>query len=173
VSRWVNDVEPSGGTVSSRHVQHRWLCDVQQLQRWLCVCHWLDVGITVSCDLSVRPLQRVWCDGVQQLQRRLRVPTAWLHERHSRSVSGWHLQWGWRLRLQQLQRWLRMPCCVNHRNAGIVDMSVRSLQCVWRERVQQLQRRLHLSSTWLHERHGLAVCCWIVQWQRLSIVWRV
>jgi hypothetical protein len=53
------------------------------------------------------------------------------------------------------------------------DLSVRPLQRVWRGVVQQLQRRLHLSGTCLYERDCLAVCCGIIQWQWLVVMWRV
>jgi hypothetical protein len=53
--------------------------------------------------------------------------------------------------VQQLQRWLRMPRCIDVSDAGIVDMSVWSIQRVWRDGVQQLQRWLHLSHARRHE----------------------
>jgi hypothetical protein len=66
-----------------------------------------------------------------------------------------------------------VPRCIDVVDTSIVDMPGWSIQCGWRNGVQQLQRWLHLSHTWLHERDCLAVSCWIVQWQRLIVMWRV
>jgi hypothetical protein len=98
---------------------------------------WLDDGNFVGCDMSVRSLQCVWRDGVQQLQRRLRVRCR-LNQRDDRCVPCWSLQRGWRDVVQQLQRRLRVSSCVDIGNSGIVDVCGRSILAVWRDGVQHL-----------------------------------
>jgi hypothetical protein len=75
--------------------------------------------------------------------------------------------------VQQLQCRLRVSCGLDVGDSGGCDMSIWSLQRVWRDGVQQLQRRLRLSHSWLYQCDCLAVSCWIVQWQRLIVMWRV
>jgi hypothetical protein len=122
---------------ASRHRQRVWhVCS------GLCLPYFLQLLRGVSCG-HVQSVQR---DIVQQLQRRIRVPSpinfsdaSWCH------MSCRSLQRRRCRLVHQLRRRLRVSIRVDERDAAWCHLSRRSLQHVWRTVMHQLRCRVRLS----------------------------
>jgi hypothetical protein len=52
----------------------------------------IDVSDSSNRDMPFRNIQWRWCNVMQQLQRRLRLPFSRCDQRHRRAVPCWDLQ---------------------------------------------------------------------------------
>ncbi len=141
---------------------------LRSVRRWLRVHARVHVACPSSVHLCSRSIQSRRLARVSVLQSWLRVPVAWIHERHRGSVCcGAVLLF--RLRdVQQLQCWLRVSCWFDEWNANSVRVPSGSIQSVGRRFVHQLHGRLCVSfRVNVYDTGGCDLSVWTLQ-----SVWR-